>query len=404
MSGRKILWLEPVGGCAGDMTLAALLDLGVPVDAVERELRKLPVTGWSLRVEPGAKMGIHGIRVDVEVDEAHHGHDHHDHDHHHGRTWGEIRGMIEGAGLSPGAVARALAIFGRLAEAEARIHGTTPEAVHFHEVGAVDSIVDVVGVAVALDLLGPSRILSAPPPLGSGTVHSQHGPMPVPAPATLELLRGRAVRSSGPGERTTPTGAAILAAMAEDGTPSSFVPERIGYGVGHRDFDDAPNVLRATMGREGEGGEDLFVLECNLDDTTPQILAHAIDACLEAGALDAWVAPITMKKGRPAHLVGALVPGPARDGVLATLVRETPTLGIRWHKVERFVLERDFDEVETSYGTVPVKVGKRGDSVLTASPEWDVCVRRAREHGVPPREVREEALARWRQAFRSRRS
>ncbi|HLV60010.1 MAG TPA: nickel pincer cofactor biosynthesis protein LarC [Fredinandcohnia sp.] len=379
-----ILWLDPVGGCSGDMCLAALFDLGVSPEAVRAELARLDLGAFHLRLSRAEKMGIHGTRVDVEAP-----------DDRHERTWEEIRGRIEGAGLSAGATRRALAIFERLARAEAKVHGTTPERVHFHEVGAVDSIVDVVGVAVALDLLGIDEVRAGAAPLGGGMIETRHGPMPVPAAATLELLVGREVRSSGPGERTTPTGAAILAAVTEPGLPASFVPERIGYGIGHRDFDDAPNVLRACLGRLEHGGESLFVVEANLDDAAPQVLARAIDACLEGGALDAWVAPVTMKKGRPGHLLGALVPRGRLSALCEIVVRETPTLGVRYHAVGRLALERRIEEVETSFGRIPIKVGLLGSEVVGAAPEWEVCLAIARERKVPARIVREEALARW---------
>lgn len=381
---ETILWLDPVGGCSGDMCLAALFDLGASPEEVRAGLAPLDLGPFELRVGPGEKVGVFGTRVEVVVE-----------GHRHATSWREIRARIEGADLPPGAARRALAIFERLAEAEAKIHGTTPEEVHFHEVGAVDSIVDIVGVALALDRLDPKAIYASPPPLGGGMVQTAHGPLPVPAPATFELLVGREVRASGPGERTTPTGAAILAALSRPEVPASFVPERIGYGIGHRDFEDAPNLLRACLGRIEAGGEALYVVEANLDDAAPQILARAIEACLEGGALDAWVAPLTMKKGRPGHLLGALVPGDELHPLCALVVRETPTLGVRYHGVGRLVLERRFEEVETPYGTVPIKVGRLAGEDLGGAPEWDVCLALAKAHGVPARRVREEALARW---------
>jgi len=381
---RHYLILEPVGGCSGDMTLAALLDLGAPLDAIGAGLDRLGLGGWSLEVRPSSKCGIGGTRVDVRIEREEHA-----------RSWREIRALIEDAGLPAGAASRSIAIFERIALAEAHVHGTTPEQVHFHEVGAVDSIVDVVGVALALDELGIETIHASPPPLGTGITRSQHGPIPVPAPATLEILRGRPVRSAGEGERTTPTGAAILAALSRPGLPSSFVPERVGYGIGHKDFPDAANVLRATLATEGAGEDRLLVMECNLDDASPQILARAIDSALDAGALDAWVAPVTMKKGRPAHLLGVLVPASLREALAATLFRETPTLGLRHHAVERDVLERRFETVETAFGPVRIKIGFAGATVFNAAPEWDDCVAAAARAGVAPRRVREEALAAW---------
>jgi len=382
---ENLLWLDPVGGCSGDMCLAALVDLGVPPEGIRERLAGLDLGAWELVVSRSAKMGIAGTRIDVVVHGPRANH----------ASWRDIRARIERAGLPDRARRYALAIFERLAAAEARVHGTAPEEVHFHEVGAVDSIVDVVGVAVALDWLDVDEIRASPPPLGSGTVPTQHGPMPVPAPATLELLVGREVRPSGPGERTTPTGAAILAATSAPGLPGSFVPRRIGYGIGHRDFEDAPNVLRACLGTRERGGDALYLVETQIDDATPQVVAHAIDACLRAGALDAWAAPIVMKKGRPGHLLAALAPASSRERVVEALVRETPTLGVRYHAVERLALERRFEEVETSFGKVPIKVASLGGEVLGGMPEWEVCRVLAAEHGVPARKVREEALARW---------
>lgn len=399
----KFLWIEPVGGCSGDMMLAALFDLGVEREVVEAGLRGLELEGWELDLRRDQKCGIFGTRVEVRVDDPSHAHDPthlhphgHDHSHDHAHaSWSGIRRKLEAAPLPEGARRRALAIFERIAEAEAHVHGTTPDEVHFHEVGAVDSIVDIVGVALALDALGVDRIYASPPPLGSGIVRSQHGPIPVPAPATLEILKGREVLAGGPGERTTPTGAAILAALSEPGPPPRFTPLQVGYGVGHADFPDAANLLRATLcSAEGEGGRAV-VLECNLDDATPQTLGSAVDAMLEAGALDAWVAPATMKKGRPAHLLGVLAP-PEREAALTELLlRLTPTLGVRRHEVERTTLRRRFETVETRYGEIPIKIALLRDEIVNAEPEWEACVQAAKAHGIPPRRVREEASARW---------
>ncbi len=384
------LMLEPVGGCSGDMALAALIDVGVPVETITSSLDRLRLPGWTLEVRPASKCGIHGSRVDVHIDHTRHEHE---------RSWAEIRELILAASLSSGATELSLSIFERIAVAEAKIHGASVEEVHFHEVGAVDSIIDLVGVAIALDELGIERIHSLPPPLGGGIVESRHGPIPVPAPATLEILRGREVRASGPGERTTPSGAAILAAATAPGIPASFVPERVGYGIGHRDFADAANVLRATIGREataaGQGDDELLVMECNLDDASPQLLARALELSLAAGALDAWIAPLTMKKGRPGHLLGLLAPAALRARLAELLFRETPTLGVRHHPVGRQILERRFESVETRFGPVRIKLGSAGDSVYNAAPEWDDCAAASDRHGVPARQVREEALAAW---------
>ncbi len=377
-----ILWLEPVGGISGDMTLAALLELGAPFDAVTEGLDRLGLPGWTLRRERGSKCGIFGTRVEVVLTEP----DPIE------RTWGQIRGLLQGAGLPGPARDTALAIFGALADAEARVHGTTPERVHFHEVGAIDSIVDIVGVALALGELGATRVFAAPPPLGSGLTQSRHGPIPIPAPATLQVLLGRPVRVEGQGERTTPTGAAILAAATEVGPPPPFVPERIGYGIGHKDWPDAANVLRATLAREATPPDALLVLESNLDDAPPQQLAHALSALLHEGALDAWLTPVVMKKGRPGHVLSALAPAATRDALVRVLVTQTPTLGVRWYEVGREALVRTFVTVQTAFGPIPVKLGHFRGVQTNAAPEWEDCVQAAARHGVAPREVREAAV------------
>jgi uncharacterized protein (TIGR00299 family) protein len=384
-----LLVLEPIGGIAGDMFLAAALDLGVDRGALEGALRTLRLPGWRLEVTRASDGGIAGTHVDVVVEgeQPHH------------RGLREILALVDASGLSPRARAAARAVFERIGRAEAKVHGVAVEDVHFHEVGAVDSIVDVCAAAVALDLLGWPRVVSSPPELGRGLMRSAHGPMPVPPPAVLELLLGKPVRPGGPpGEAVTPTGAALLAELAELGPLPAFVAGRIGYGVGSVRWADRPNVLRMTLGDEtslpgGEGESALWVLETNLDDCTGQLVARAIEAALEAGALDAWAAPITMKKGRPGLLLAALVEEPAREAVTRVLFEETTTLGIRRHAVARDVLERALESVETPYGTVRVKVARSAGREVGAHPEYDDCAARARERGVPVKEVMAAALA-----------
>ncbi len=284
-------------------------------------------------------------------------------------------------------------MFERIGRAEAKVHGVPVSEIHFHEVGAVDSIVDVCGAAVALELLGWPRVVSAPPELGRGLGRSAHGPMPIPPPAVLELLAGKPVRPGGPnGEAVTPTGAAILAELAEVGPLPGIVASRVGYGVGTRTWPDRPNVLRATLGEPAEAA-DLAVLEANLDDATGQLVARAIDAALEAGALDAWATPITMKKGRPAVMVSVLVEEPRRAAVTRVLFAETTTLGVRRRRVERDVLGREVRTVETRYGPVRVKVALQDGVELGAQPEHDDCLALARKHGVALREVIAAAVA-----------
>ncbi len=393
----SLLVLEPIGGIAGDMFLAAALDLGVDRAALDAALRTLAVPGWRLEVRRKTEHGIAGTHVDVNVEG----------EQPHARGLAEILALVDASGLAPRARAAARAMFERIGRAEAKVHGLAVEEVHFHEVGAVDSIVDVCGAAVALDLLGGPRVVSAPPELGRGLGRSAHGPMPIPPPAVLELLAGKAVRPGGPaGEAVTPTGAALLAELAEVGPLPAFAPGRIGYGVGTARWSDRPNVLRMTIGEErplsptpapgrpgGKGEAVLWVLETNLDDCPGQLVARAIEAALEAGALDAWAAPLTMKKGRPGFLLSALVEEPAREAVTRVLFAETTTLGVRRHAVERDALDRATEAVETVYGPVRVKVARAAGREVGAHPEYDDCAARARERGVSVKEVMAAALA-----------
>jgi len=396
-----VLALEPIGGIAGDMTLAALLHLGAPRAALDECLAALAdasgaldLRGTHVVAETVEVSGIRALHVDVRVPpevlrrEPHH------------RPFRAIRELLERARLPDRVRELALLAFTRLAEAEGRVHGVPPDEVEFHEVGAVDSIVDVVGSAALVAALAPARIVSLPPPSGSGTARAAHGPIPIPGPAVLEVMRGRALRPSGPGERTTPTGAALLAAWTEaaESLPEMSV-RAVGYGAGTKRWDDAPNVLRAVLGaavRGQPGGGAGWVLEANLDDLSPQLVAAALEAALAAGAADAWIAPVTMKKGRPGHLLGAVVPESARGAVEDALFRETSTLGIRAYRVERSILDREVIEVATPYGPVRVKVGRRGGAVVNAAPEFEDCRLRAREHGVGVKEVLAAALAAWR--------
>ncbi len=388
---ERILYLEPIGGIAGDMFLAAALDLGVPKADLERALAGLAHLGFELRVDRAQDSGISGTHLEVLVLGSHA----------HARALSEIEELIAKSGLPPRARAAAQAVFERIGAAESKVHGVPIERIHFHEVGAVDSIVDVCGAAAALDLLGWPRVLSAPPELGTGSIVMEHGRMPVPPPAVLEILVGVPVQPGGPpGEAVTPTGAAILAELCTVGPAPRLVPRRIGYGLGTRRWPDRPNVLRMTEGETAatEQPGRLLVLEANLDDCPGQLVARAIEAALEAGALDAWAAPITMKKGRPAILLGALCDEPHRPAVAAAIFDETTTLGVRFFPVEREELERELVDVETAYGKVRVKVAARGGREITAHPEYDDCLARAREHGVAVREVAAAALA----AFRGR--
>jgi uncharacterized protein (TIGR00299 family) protein len=385
-ASSRVLCLEPVGGIAGDMFLALAIDLGVAQSELERGLAALGLTGWKLAISRTQRHGIEGTHVEVQVE--------HRPEHHAHRAWKDIRAMIEKSALADRVRARGLAVFGAVARAESKVHGRPIEEVEFHEVGAVDSIVDAVGAGLALELLGSPEVFCAPPPMGSGIGKRAHGMMPIPPPATLEILAGRAVRFEGVGELTTPTGAAIVAALTREGPFPELVVERVGYGVGTSDFADRANVLRGTLGRRtGATAGETFVLEANLDDATPQLIAYAMEALLAAGALDVWVAPLTMKKSRPGHLLGALAPAPLKGALIDLLLRETSTLGVRCHAVERTVLERRFESVATPFGPVRVKIGRLAGEDVNATPEYEDCARLARDSGVPLKQVLAAALA-----------
>jgi pyridinium-3,5-bisthiocarboxylic acid mononucleotide nickel chelatase len=254
--------------------------------------------------------------------------------------------------------------------------------------------VDICGAAVVLELLGDPEVYAAPPPLGSGTIRVAHGNMPIPVPATMELLKDVPVRFEGVGELTTPTGAALLKVLTHIGPPPpDFIMERIGYGVGTKDFRDRPNVLRATLGRAEGRAEGLWVVEANLDDCTPQLLGYLVEHLLGSGALDTWVVPATMKKSRPGHVLSVLVEADKKERVMDSLVRESPTLGVRSYRVERLALERDWVEVTTPWGPVRVKRGLRAGVVLNAHPEFEDCRKVAEASGVPLKQVMAAALA-----------
>ena len=382
---RRILYLEPVGGIAGDMFLAAGIDLGLSPGDIEAALRGLEVPGWKLAVSRAVRHAISGTHLDVVLD-AREAHPH--------RAYADIRRLIESAPtLPPRAKERALAVFRAIGEAEAKVHGVSIDDIHFHEVGAVDSIVDICGAAVVLELLGDPEVHAAPPPLGSGTIRVAHGAMPIPVPATMELLRDVPVRFEGVGELTTPTGAALLKVLARIGQPPDFIIEKIGYGVGTKDFKDRPNVLRASLGRiDAPRAEGLWVVEANLDDATPQLLGHLLERLFAVGALDAWVSPVVMKKSRPGHVLSALVEGSGRQTVMDLLLHESTTLGVRYHRVEREALERDWVQVETPWGRVRVKRGLRDGVVLNAHPEFEDCRHVAEVAGVPVKQVMAAAL------------
>jgi uncharacterized protein (TIGR00299 family) protein len=386
----RIAYFDCFSGASGDMLLGSLLDAGLPLERLQAALATLPIAGYQLTAAPEARQAIHGTQARVTYDEASQPHRHLSH----------ILALIEGSELPDAVKERAAAVFRRLAQAEARVHGTTPEEVHFHEVGAIDSIVDVVGVVAGLHLVGVEQVYASALPLGGGTVRVAHGELPVPAPATLEILaQARVPTRPHPAqvELLTPTGAALLAELARFEQPPLIV-DAVGYGFGTRRV-PAFNAVRVWLGQlagPAPWQEDVAVLlETNLDDATGEALGHAVARLLEAGALDAWCTPITMKKGRPGVLLSALA-APVRAPELAALIlRETPTLGVRWQRVRRTIAGRAVETVETPWGAVRVKVKQLAGESVSAAPEYDDCARLAREAGVPWQEVYAAAEQAW---------
>ncbi len=384
----RILFFDAFSGTAGDMTVAALLDLGVPIEVIEVALAALPVDGYHLHCGHRHRSGIVATSFDVHVERAQPE-----------RTYSWIDATLEQSALDPGVRDLARRIFRRLGEAEAAVHKMPLDDVHFHEVGAVDAIVDVVASAAAIAWLG-AEVVASPLPMGHGFVKARHGVLPVPPPAAVECLRG--VPTYGvdvAAELVTPTGAAILAATATryERWPA-MVPERIGYGAGTRELPDRPNLLRVVLGvpttdRPVTGAGTHVVLEANVDDLTGEVAAHAIEALFAAGALDAWATPITMKKGRPALTISALATVAQADAVASAMLRETTTLGVRRTEATRTERPRRVTTVATEYGPIRVKIAEGPFGPAQRKPEFDDCAAAASAHGVPVRLVLEAALA-----------
>ena len=380
----KICYFDAFAGISGDMSVGALLDAGADWNGLQDALHSLDL-GASFRLEKTKRKGMAASKFSVDfVEQKKHRHLPH------------IQKIIVGGSLSSSARANALAIFQKLGEAEAKAHGVPLEKIHFHEVGAVDSICDIVGACVALDLLGVTEVHSSRINVGSGTILTEHGVLPVPTPATAELLKGKPIYAAGPDtELTTPTGAAILATLASG--YGAVPPMRIqsqGFGAGDKDFPSQANVLRVLIGESARAAESttVVILEANIDDTTPQVLGYAMERLLEAGALDVTFAPICMKKNRPATLLSVIAAPELSEMLSAIIFAETTTLGLRIIRADRRVLARSVAEVETPYGNVRIKYTQNG----SFSPEYEDCRARAETHRVPLRTVIAEAS----QAFR----
>ena len=443
----KTLYLDVFSGLSGDMFIGALLDLGADFRQLEYGLAKLNLEGYSLAHRRAAKCGIEGVKFDVLLTEPapvpasegpdYHAHSHThshgpgDHSHAHGpgdsghshdgsRNFHQIKLLIRASTLSDWVQEKSIAVFHRIAVAEGKIHGMPPEQVHFHEVGAVDSIVDIVGGCLALELLGKPRVLASAVVEGTGWVRCAHGRMPLPAPATLEILGARGIaltQCEEPRELLTPTGAALLAEFAESfGPMSGLVAERVGYGVGTRDNDTRPNVVRAALGEvAGESNsfsvssvqsdktvtaaahdwdtDTVAVLETNLDDVSGEVLGAFVENALGAGALDVFHTPIQMKKNRPGVLLTVLCAAADADKFAALLLRETSAFGVRRTLAERRKLKRELLTVQLPQGEVTVKIGRLDGAVVQVAPEFESCKQLAAKSSVPLRAIYEAALA-----------
>ena len=445
----KTLYLDIFSGISGDMFIGALIDLGADARQLERELKKLKLGGYHLHVAREQKSGIAGVKFDVHLNEGRgakvegreHGHPHHasrppstvllrrtgithqEHHHDENRTFAEIKKLVAKSKLSAWVKKKSIAVFQRLAEAEGKIHGLPPEKVHFHEVGAVDSIVDIVGACIALELLGKPRVLAAPVVEGTGWVDCAHGRFPVPAPATLAILGARGIgvtQCDEPHELVTPTGAALLAEFVENfGPMQSLVAEKIGFGLGTRDNQTRPNVLRAVLGKSDKcqvtgdmkgGGsavsghrspvtchvshldwetDRIVVLETNLDDVSGEILGPFVETALTAGALDVFYTPIQMKKNRPGVLLTVLCAETDADKFSELILRETSAFGIRRTVAERRKLRREFTTIKTPFGDVTLKIGRLNGKVIQAAPEFESCKKLASRAKIPLKRIYE---------------
>jgi len=408
----KTLYFDCFSGISGDMTIGALLDLGVDLAYLTSELRKLPVEGYELKASRVTRSNLSAMKFDVVVQgeekhEHHHDQDHehehgHHHDHHHHEHQGhshshahfhrkasQILGMIRDSHLNANTKRIASEIFTKLAISEGKVHHIAPEDVEFHEVGAVDSIVDTVGSAIGFDALGIERFLCSAINIGSGFIHCQHGVFPVPAPATADLLRHATIyQKHAQTELVTPTGAAILAATVNRfGNLSGFAAERIGYGAGTKQFADFPNCLRLMIGEEERRTGDVIVIEANIDDMNPQNFGYVTEKLLAAGALDVFTIPIQMKKSRPGQLLQVLAPSDVVDALSRLIFQETTTIGLRKYPVDRTILDREFVDVDIGYGKVRIKVSKLNGEIVNFTPEFEDCARIAREKKVALKRV-----------------
>jgi len=426
----KTLYLDLISGISGDMFIAALLDLGVDAAQLDHELSKLGLDGYHIHVNRSKKDTIEGVKFDVHLssdhDHDHHhsqGHEHHDHSHEHhhtghshsharshshghshehARTAAEIKTLIRESSLSDWVKEKSTAVFQRIAVAEGKVHGVPPEQVHFHEVGAVDSIIDIVVACIGLEFLGKPRVLASTVTEGTGWIDCAHGRFPVPVPATLAILGARGIPVSQcdePNELVTPTGAALLAELVEQfGPMRGLVASKIGFGLGTRENKTRPNVLRAVLGESSgsAAGHDwetdtIAVLETNLDDMNAEVLGHVFERAFALGALDVFHTPVQMKKNRPGVLLTVLCAEADADALCELILRETTSFGVRRHLAERRKLHREFTTVQTPYGEVTVKIGRLDGKVIQTAPEYESCKKLAAHANVPLKQIYEAA-------------
>ena len=413
----KILYYDCFAGISGDMNLGAMIDLGIGADYLKKELGKLPVHGYTLKVEKDIRKGITGTRVQVIIDEMHihlqdhehrHQHEHeHEHEHqhehllgpslhhHHHNSFAEIKQLILSSSLDNRVKDLSIAIFENVARAEGKVHNKPVGDVHFHEVGALDSIVDIVGAAICLNKLGVDSVKCSTVELGGGSVHCAHGLYPVPAPATAEIVKNMPVRKGTVDyEATTPTGAAILAACVNEFTDrTTFRILKAGYGIGSKDS-DIPNVLRVFLCDSSSPDEPEIVpsniIECNIDDMNPEFYDYIIDSLFAAGAKDVYITPIIMKKSRPAVTLSVLCSTDVESRVNEILFRETSTIGVRKYQVEKTMLDRKIENIVTRFGEVRVKSAYYRGECIKSKPEYDDCIKIAREQGIPVNQVYRE--------------
>lgn len=371
----KTAYLQLHSGISGDMCLGAFMDAGVSISALRGELKKLGLTGYTLKAEEAVRGGFRGTRATVKLK----GKDAP------ARKLSRVRSIIKGSTLSSNVKKRGLDMFQRIFEAEARVHGTTAGRVHLHELAATDALVDIMGAAICMDILGIVRLHCSGVNLGTGTVETAHGTLPVPAPATAELLKGIPVFARGEGELTTPTGAVIVSTLCEGyGPMPPMTIEAIGVGVGQRKgTPELPNLIRLFIGQATQTATEaggVRIIETNIDDMSPEIYEHVTGLLFEQGALDVWITPVIMKKSRPAAVLGTMCTEDCAHEVMETILRETTTLGLRHYSAGRVALERRTRRVNTPYGTLRVKDAFMGDKLLRSVPEYGDAARAARKH------------------------